>query len=409
MKGKRNEAFFGQQKAPGLGMEPGPRGRGQALSYSTVYKAARKTGSLNLSSKQMTAVPLEIFALDSILEQDENFWEVCPLTKLDLSHNEITELPPQVSNLVDLLSLKLRGNHLENLPPTIGICRTLRHLDLSSNSISLMSHLDGSLDELQECFLSENSLLQFPSFILSARELKVLELNSNRLGALPAEILHLRHLTRLCLNNNLLQELPNSLSSLQKLQVLDVRKNRLTSIPDLTLLTQLQLLDLGENNLSTVPALPRNGHLGRLHLDWNQLREVSANAIAVVSATLFELHLHDNKISVLPPEVALCGSLKVLDVSNNDLNDIPATIGYLDTLQRSLPVPLFYRLHSLPHSPWTDSSWTAIPSEPSGALCSRSRLTISRSISGPEDLLSLEQRQMKRRSSTQARGSLKEP
>jgi leucine-rich repeat protein SHOC2 len=335
MKGKRNEAFFGQQKAPGLGFEPSTRGRGQALSYSTVYKAARKTGSLNLSSKQLTAVPLEIFALETVLEQDENFWEVCPLAKLDLSHNEIAELPPQVANLVDLLSLKLRGNRLESLPSTLGNCRSLRHIDLTSNSISLLSHLDGSLSDLQECFLSENSLVQLPSFLLSAHELKVLELNSNRLAALPSEIMNLRQLTRLCLNSNLLQELPSALSSLIKLQVLDVRKNRLTSVPNLTLLTQLQLLDLGENNLSAIPSLPRNGQLGRLHLDWNQLRVVEADAIAVVSATLFELHLHDNKISVLPAEVALCGSLKVLDISNNDLNDIPATIGYLDTLQRS--------------------------------------------------------------------------
>jgi Leucine-rich repeat (LRR) protein len=69
-------------------------------------------------------------------------------------------------------------------------------------------------------------------------------------------------------------------------------------------------------------------------LDWNQLRAIDSDAIFVASSTLFELHLHDNKITILPPELALCSSLKVLDISNNDVNDLPATIGYMDTLQR---------------------------------------------------------------------------
>jgi leucine-rich repeat protein SHOC2 len=276
---------------------------------------------------------MEIFCLDTKLESDENFWEICPLTKLDLSHNEITEIPSEVSNLIDLSTLKLRGNHLANLPPSLGGCIRLRHLDLSSNSLSLIGQIDG-MPDLQECFLSENSLTQLPTFLFYSYELKLLEANSNRLGSLSPEIANLRHLTRLCLNNNGLQELPSALSSLHKLQVLDVRKNRLSNVPDLSSLSSLQLLDLGENCLTSIPRLPRNGQLGRLHLDWNQLRAIDSDAIFVASSTLFELHLHDNKITILPPELALCSSLKVLDISNNDVNDLPATIGYMDTLQR---------------------------------------------------------------------------
>jgi Leucine-rich repeat (LRR) protein len=344
MKGKRNEAFFQQQNPPGVGFG-GNRasgrgsGSGQTLSYSTLYKNARKSGILNLSSKSLRTPPMEIFCLDTKLESDENFWEICPLTKLDLSHNEITELPLEVSNLIDLMTLKLRGNRLENLPPTLGSCIRLRHLDLSSNSLSFIDHIEGILSDLQECFLSENSLVQLPSFLFYSHELKLLEANSNRLSSLSPDIGNLRQLTRLCLNNNALQELPSALSSLHKLQVLDVRKNRLTDIPDLSSLASLQLLDLGENCLTRVPPLPRNCQLGRLHLDWNQLRVIDPDAISVASPTLFELHLHDNKITILPPELALCSSLKVLDISNNDVNDIPASIGYMDTLQRS-PFPL---------------------------------------------------------------------
>lgn len=83
-----------------------------------------------------------------------------------------------------------------------------------------------------------------------------------------------------------------------------------------------------------IPNLPENGKLGRAHFDWNQIRQLNFNAISSSSSTLFEFHLHDNKISILPPELAFFSSLKVLDVSNNNINDIPATIGYMESLQR---------------------------------------------------------------------------
>lgn len=46
--------------------------------------------------------------------------------------------------------------------------------------------------------------------------------------------------------------------------------------------------------------------------------------------------MHDNRLKDLSPEVALLTELKVLDVSNNDLNDLPPALGYIATLQRLL-------------------------------------------------------------------------
>eukprot|EP01031_Cornospumella_fuschlensis_P014730 gene14730-17999_t len=60
-------------------------------SIKTKLKQARRQGTLNLSSIQppLTAIPPEILALDSNLEEDEKFWEIEPLKILDLSFNAI--------------------------------------------------------------------------------------------------------------------------------------------------------------------------------------------------------------------------------------------------------------------------------------------------------------------------------
>lgn len=332
MKGKRNEAFFQQSKGTGSASRSSSH---QSNMLMQVYKTARKTGTLNLSSKDLSRVPLDIFSLETKLESDENFWEITPLIKLDLSYNELQELPAEVGNLIDLMTLKLRNNSIQILPTSLGNCLKLRHLDLSSNSLSSIPPLSGPLPDLQECYLSENQFTQLPLFLYQAYELKVLEINSNQLRNLLPEIQNLRQLTRLCLNNNSLEELPAAIVTLRNLQVLDARKNRLSHLPNLGQLINLQLLDLGENQLTSFPSLPLNGQLGRLHLDWNHLRSIDEQEIYKISSTLFELHLHDNKIVSLPREIAHCASLKVLDVSNNDLNDIPATIGYMEALQRS--------------------------------------------------------------------------
>lgn len=361
---KRNEAFFQQNNS-----------NNNSNSLDLLIKKAHQTGSLNLSSFSFTFLPNEIYFIDQIIQNNENFWEIIPLNKLDLSYNIIQNISSNISNLNELIILKLKGNQLINLPKTIFLCKKLKFIDLSCNKINNLNSFEENIDnnnntnnsnnnsnnnnynnnsnnnnnnyeicfhDLQEFYVNENNLNNFPEFLLNSYDIKVLELNMNKIRFIPNEICNLRQLNRLCINNNNLQELPNGISILQNLQVFDVRKNRLTSIPDLRNLKQLTLLDVGENLLVEIPNLPENGQLGRVHFDCNQIRVLNMNAISSTSSTLFELHLHGNKISILPQELALFTSLKVLDVSNNDINDIPASIGYIDTLQRYFISFIFY-------------------------------------------------------------------
>ena len=321
-KGARNEAFFQSKRAGST-----------ALSLNTQFRAARETGCLNLSSRHLQQIPSEIFCLDAHVEEGEKFWEVYPLSKVDLSYNEISHLNQEFSQLVDLTSLKVRANRVSTLPSFI-LGPKLRHLDLSSNAISVCeSSISGYLD-LQECFLQDNSIDTFPSCVLSARDLLVLDLSNNRITEVPDDICHLRCLTRLSMNGNKLEALPQAFGmTLGGLVTLDLRKNQLTSLPPLTGLTSLQVVDLGENSLSHFPLFSPQSVLSILHLDCNRIVSMDGAALAVLSG-LCELHVHDNKLSALCPEVSALRRLKVLDVSNNDIGDLPASLGYMESLQR---------------------------------------------------------------------------
>lgn len=251
MKGKRNEAFFQQNNTSNNSLQHSQHS--QTNSFSSLYKLSHKTGLLNLSSKSLNLIPSEVFQLNYLLDSDENFWEIVPLTKLDLSYNEITEIPSEISNLIDLNTLKLRNNLISILNIKLFECSKLKYLDLTSNKLnSINNYFNGILSELQECLINENNLNEFPIFLINCYDIKIIELNTNKIRFIPQDILNLRQLIRLCLNNNSLEEIPISISTLNNLQVLDIRKNRLTSLPDLKQLINLTLLDAGENMIVEV-------------------------------------------------------------------------------------------------------------------------------------------------------------
>lgn len=323
-KGARNEAFFQSGK-----------GTSSTLSFSKLFKTARETGSLNLSSMQIREIPEQVFCLDAHVEEGERFWEVNSLSKLDLSHNEITHLNPEFSNLTELTSLKLRKNKISSVPAAIFLCLKLRHLDLSSNTIENFEPCRSNLCELQECLLQDNGITTFPQFLLCARELRLLDLNSNRISHIPDEICCLRNLTRLSLNGNGLEHIPDCVgASLSCLTTLDLRKNKLTHLPSFLALRSLQVLDAGENMLLTFPLISADCPLSILHLDCNRITKLDSDTLHSLCNSLCELHMHDNKLTVLCNEIGLLKHLKVLDIANNDIGDLPSSLGYMEALQR---------------------------------------------------------------------------
>jgi Leucine-rich repeat (LRR) protein len=122
---------------------------------------------------------------------------------LDLSNQEITELPDEVLQRTNIIRLDLSGNRLQNLPAEIG-----------------------RLSNLEELYIEDNMLTgTLPAEIRMMRNLRVLDVSGNQLTGIPAEIGQLENLAALDLSSNNLSTYPNELLNLQNLEILNISNN----------------------------------------------------------------------------------------------------------------------------------------------------------------------------------------
>eukprot|EP00752_Nemacystus_decipiens_P004155 g3802.t1 len=309
-----------------------------AASLKQLLRQARASGSLNLTSQGLEEVPAQVFnLLDGVDATDgEKFWEACELQRLDLSFNDIARLPPEVSNLSVLVSLKMRKNRLTVVAPEVFSLESLSLLDLTGNVIREVPEDSlGAAIALKGLLLSGNRLSSVPSSVGNLKSLETLELSDNTIRSLPESIGRLKRLTTLTLSNNGLTRVPESLRGLSSVKLLDLSRNAIDRVPGgLSDLGAMTSLDMRENKLTELPSLPRGDRLAQVFLGFNLLTTLDGAALLNVSAGLTELHIQSNRIVRLPEEVGSLARLKTFDVSNNDLAELPAALGYLPELHR---------------------------------------------------------------------------
>jgi len=152
-------------------------------------------------------------------------------TKLDLSHEKITELPPEIGKLHKLTELDLDNNQLTALPPEIANLHKLTVLILYNNQLTALPPEIGNLHNLTELYLYNNQLSALSPEIGNLHNLTLLYLDNNQLSALPPEIANLHKITNLYLENNQIQSLPPSFTNFRNLKVLDLRGNPIEGLP----------------------------------------------------------------------------------------------------------------------------------------------------------------------------------
>ena len=83
-------------------------------------------------------------------------------TSLNLSGNQLTELPPEIGQLTSLTTLNLDSNQLTALPEQIGQLTSLTTLYLNSNQLSELPSEIGQLEALRILGLNDIPSLRFP-------------------------------------------------------------------------------------------------------------------------------------------------------------------------------------------------------------------------------------------------------
>jgi hypothetical protein len=155
-------------------------------------------------SEDLTEFPPEIFELADTLEV------------LDLSDNQLSELPAEFPRLSKLKILFLSDNQFVRLPTVLADCQQLEIISFKRNKLEEIP--ENSLPQAIRCLvLTANTITKLPDSIGDLKSLQKIMLAGNQLTNLPETMQHCRALQLMRLSANQLIELPDFLFKMPKL------------------------------------------------------------------------------------------------------------------------------------------------------------------------------------------------
>lgn len=149
------------------------------------------------------------------------------LILLDISENQIQEIPKELGKLQSLRILILNNNQINDLGPGVMSLVNLEVLTTNDNKISKLSADIGKMTKLEQLQLQNNQIKEIPIEISGLKSLELLVLENNLTEILPKEIGELNNLTILDLGKNRLEAIPWEIGNLDKLYFLDFSANKI--------------------------------------------------------------------------------------------------------------------------------------------------------------------------------------
>lgn len=181
--------------------------------------------SLDLSKNRISYMPDELGMLLN-------------LKTLNLSRNQLDEksFPQTMTRLQMLEEVNLSSNNLTEIPPFILELPRLKVLHIAENRLTSIPESIGRLTTLERLYVGKNCLTSIPRQISQISGLKILSVANNQLQSVPVEMANLTSLVCLQLHQNRINFLPPGIAELQSLEELSLRGNPLISrfVRDLT-------------------------------------------------------------------------------------------------------------------------------------------------------------------------------
>jgi hypothetical protein len=206
----------------------------------------RRVELTGASTGGLSSFPRELFDLADHLEV------------LDLSGNQLTELPADLGRLHRLQALFCSGNPFQQLPPALGGCAALSQVGFRGCNINHVP-AEALPAGLRWLTLTDNHLSELPAALFDRPALQKLMLAGNRLHALPATLARARRLELLRLSANHLSHLPPELAELPRLAWLAWAGNPVAGLSRPAPVTPIHWQDLH------LGALLGEGASGRVH------------------------------------------------------------------------------------------------------------------------------------------------
>ena len=125
------------------------------------------------------------------------------LTTLDLSNNELIEIPGFITELINLEKLDLKNNKINNLKNlNFSKFKNLKILSVKGNLFEIFPKQIFELSDLQELSIARNRIDTIPSSINKLKKLKIFFADGNRIDKLPEHIADLKELVAFTISEN---------------------------------------------------------------------------------------------------------------------------------------------------------------------------------------------------------------
>lgn len=283
------------------------------------------------------------------------FNDIATLTTLNISNNHLKSIVTDSRNasvflsLVNLVHLDLSHNYIDDLPHrAFNGLTELKHLSLAYNRLNLIPfQIFKVLTNIEVLDLSHNRLVLFSdNFFMSNKKLQVLLLNSNIIERLSKNALFgLKELHTVDLSSNQLINIDRNAFDNLPLNQLNLSGNPFVSISSTTFstLTQLRRLDLSRNNLNYLP----NGIFASQHAlteliiedtaleklsNWISRKDITIDKTVLINLKICIIRNNPNLVTIDAITFRNVPAIEHLDLSNNNLRQLPREIGELQNL-----------------------------------------------------------------------------
>lgn len=201
-------------------------------SLSKIIASAKqnKTLSIKLEDK-LSTFPAELFELAEHLEV------------LDLTNNQLSELPPHFANFQQLRILFLSNNQFRHVPSVLAGCPKLEMIAFKNNHITDFAE-DSLPIDTRWLILTDNQITHLPKSMGKLHRLQKLALGGNQINSLPESMQHCQNLELARLSANKLSHLPNWLLQLPKLSWLAFSGNAMPHAATASLVPHVSMTDI---------------------------------------------------------------------------------------------------------------------------------------------------------------------
>lgn len=246
------------------------------------------------------------------------------LTRIDVSHNSLTEIPAEIFTLISLRYLNLSQNKLVSIPVEDATTPVKSKRD---------KKFEYNVPVLEELYLQDNRLESIPPTLFRLPSLHILDVSNNKLQMLPFDLWKSPKLRELNVAFNLLKDLP----SLPPEELCCNSSDALSPVADAYLFNNLTYDDAGfttRNTVSKIELMHHNVWSKSLEVTDQELRLPDAKNDMSVSQ-LSSLNLANNLFTSIPLALpCLAVNLTRLNMSYNSLRSMSHITSYPASLKQ---------------------------------------------------------------------------